>query len=131
MIWMRPISAARAPPLTNFRFACNLHNHPGRPTKDQEKVMANLKDIVATLAILSAGTLTLTGCKKEGGETTNPDEVTDGAGEGEGDAEADAEASCEGEGDVEADAEASCEGEGDAEAPAEGEGEAEAEAPAE
>lgn len=74
--------------------------------------MANLKDIVATLAILSAGTLTLTGCKKEG-ETTNPDEVeaadSAGAEGGEG------EASCKGE---EA-GEASCSGE-DVEAPADG-----------
>ncbi|PRQ05175.1 hypothetical protein ENSA5_04190 [Enhygromyxa salina] len=84
--------------------------------------MANLKDIVATLAILSAGTLTLTGCKKEGGETTNPDEVTadDAAGEGEGEGEG--EASCSGE----AEGEASCSGEdaaaeGDAEGDAEGE----------
>jgi hypothetical protein len=88
--------------------------------------MANLKEIVATLAILSAGTLTLTGCKKEG-ETTNPDEVKAGdsaapdGGEGEvapADGE-DAEASCSGE-DAPADggdAEASCSGEdADAEA---------------
>lgn len=84
--------------------------------------MANLKDIVATLAILSAGTLTLTGCKKEG-ETANPDEVK--AGESAG--ETPAEGSCKGEG--------SCEGdkaEGGEEAPAEGGEEAPAEeAPAE
>jgi hypothetical protein len=64
--------------------------------------MANLKDIVATLAILSAGTLTLTGCKKTEGETTKPDEVkTDAGGEGEGEGEAscsggEGEASCSG-----------------------------------
>ncbi|KIG13129.1 hypothetical protein DB30_00507 [Enhygromyxa salina] len=73
--------------------------------------MANLKDIVATLAILSAGTLTLTGCKKEG-ETTNPDEVE--AGDSAGPAEGEGEASCKGD-----DAEASCSGE---DAPADGAG---------
>ena len=88
--------------------------------------MANLKDIVATLAILSAGTLTLTGCEKtpEGGETTNPDEVKAGDSAGtETPAEepaADGEASCSG-----ADGEAACSGgdtpEGDAAA---GDGEA-------
>jgi hypothetical protein len=89
--------------------------------------MANLKDIVATLAILSAGTLTLTGCKKtpEGGETTNPDAVNagDSAGEtetpAEGDSAGEGEASCSG-----GEGEASCSG---GETPAEGEGEAAAE----
>jgi hypothetical protein len=72
--------------------------------------MANLKDIVATLAILSAGTLTLTGCEKEGGETTTPDEVTTTEGEA---APVEAEA---------ADGEASCSGEeAEVEAPADGE----------
>ena len=83
--------------------------------------MANLKDIVATLAILSAGTLTLTGCKKEG-ETANPDEVKAGDTEA-APADTAGEASCEGEG--------SCEGEkaeGGEEVPAE---EAPADAPAE
>lgn len=82
--------------------------------------MANLKDIVATLAILSAGTLTLTGCKKEGGETTNPDEVTtgDSAGTTETPAEGEGEASCSG-----GEGEASCSG-GEGETPAEGEGDA-------
>lgn len=83
--------------------------------------MANLKDIVATLAILSAGTLTLTGCKKEG-ETANPDEVKAGD-TGAAPAETEGEASCEGEG--------SCEGEkadgGGEEAPAEEPAEAPAE----
>jgi hypothetical protein len=97
---------------------------PGASTKDQEKVMANLKDIVATLAILSAGTLTLTGCKKEG-ETANPDEVK------AGDTAAPAEGSCEGE---KAEGEASCEGEGSCEGDKAEGGEADApaeEAPAE
>lgn len=82
--------------------------------------MANLKDIVATLAILSAGTLTLTGCKKTEGETTTPDEVTadDGAGTGEGEGagegEGEGEASCSG-----GEGEASCSG-GEGETPAEG-----------
>jgi hypothetical protein len=62
--------------------------------------MANLKDIVATLAILSAGTLTLTGCKKEG-ETANPDEVKAGdtgeAPPAEGEGSCKGEGSCEGE----------------------------------
>ena len=83
--------------------------------------MANLKDIVATLAILSAGTLTLTGCKKEG-ETANPDEVKAGdtaAPEGEGSCKA--EGSCKGEEAGEPTEDAPAE-----EAPAEGE-----EAPAE
>ena len=85
---------------------------PGTSTKDQDKVMANLKDIVATLAILSAGTLTLTGCKKEG-ETTNPDEVEAGDSAGAADGgEGEGEASCEGD-----DAEASGSGE---DAPADG-----------
>src|SRR5690606_29549178 len=112
MIWMRPISATRAPPPSNFVRECNLHNPGTRPTKDQEKVMANLKDIVATLAILSAGTLTLTGCKKTPeGETTNPDGAAagDSAGEvetpAEGEEAGEGEASCSGEG------EASCSGE--------------------
>jgi hypothetical protein len=100
------------PPPTNC-VRGDLHKTPGASTKDQEKVMANLKDIVATLAILSAGTLTLTGCKKEG-ETANPDEVKAGD-----TGEAPAEGSCSGEG--------SCKGE---EAPAEG-GEEPADAPAE
>jgi hypothetical protein len=78
--------------------------------------MANLKDIVATLAILSAGTLTLTGCKKEG-ETANPDEVKAGD-----TGETPAEGSCKGEG--------ACKGEEAGDAPAEGEEPAE-EAPAE
>ena len=78
--------------------------------------MANLKEIVATLAILSAGTLTLTGCKKEG-ETTNPDEVEAGDSAGAADG-GEGEASCKGE-----EAEASCSGD-DVEAPAEGEEEA-------
>lgn len=75
--------------------------------------MANLKDIVATLAILSAGTLTLTGCKKEGGETTNPDEVKagDSAGEGGGEATCSGEKTDEAEGGEEAPAEGSCSGE--------------------
>lgn len=78
--------------------------------------MANLKDIVATLAILSAGTLTLTGCKKEGGETTNPDEVKagDSAGAGEGEGEGGGEATCSGD---QTDAPA----DGGEEAPADGE----------
>ena len=78
--------------------------------------MANLKDIVATLAILGAGTLTLTGCEKKAAETTNPDEVkaADGATEGEascsGDkAEGEGEASCSG-GEAEGEGEASCSG---------------------
>jgi hypothetical protein len=63
--------------------------------------MANLKDIVATLAILSAGTLTLTGCKKTEGETAKPEEVkaddSGGAGEGEASCSGDeGEASCSG-----------------------------------
>jgi len=77
--------------------------------------MANLKEIAAALAILSAGTLTLSGCKKE--ETTTPDEVKagDSAGEAAADGEAadggaaDGEASCSGE--KAADGEASCSGE--------------------
>jgi len=81
--------------------------------------MANLKDIVATLAILSAGTLVLTGCEKGSGETTTPDEVktdapADTAVEAEascsGDSEEDAEASCSGEGEGEGEGEASCSG---------------------
>ena len=79
--------------------------------------MANLKDIVATLAILSAGTLTLTGCKDSGGETTNPDEVQadDAAGEGDAaDAAAEGEGSCAGE-DAAAEGEGSCGGEDAAE----------------
>ncbi|HLT40439.1 MAG TPA: hypothetical protein VK034_29370 [Enhygromyxa sp.] len=83
--------------------------------------MANLKDIVATLAILSAGTLTLTGCKKEGGETTNPDEVKAGDSAGEGEGAGEGEASCSG-----GEGEASCSG-GEGDAPAE-DGEAEGEA---
>ena len=72
--------------------------------------MANLKDIVATLAILSAGTLTLTGCNKDGAETTTPDAA---AGEGAGEAAAPAEGAGEGE--------ASCSGEGEGEASCSGE----------
>jgi hypothetical protein len=79
--------------------------------------MANLKDIVATLAILSAGTLTLTGCKKEG-ETTTPDDVEAGDSAGAAEEGGEVEASCKGEEAVE---EASCSGE---EAPADGEVEA-------
>lgn len=82
--------------------------------------MANLKDIVATLAILSAGTLTLTGCEK--GETTNPEQVTEGAGAEDGAAEP--EASCSGD----KEAEASCSGEADAEASCSGDKEADGEA---
>lgn len=84
-------------PTNLTRFACNLYNPRGIDEGHQEKVMANLKDIVATLAILSAGTLTLTGCKKEG-ETANPDEVK--AGESAG---AEGEGSCKGEGGCEGD----------------------------
>ncbi len=72
--------------------------------------MANLKDIVAALAILSAGTLTLTGCKKTEGETTTPDaggEVTPA----EGETPAEVEAPAEG-GEAPAEGEASCSGEG-------------------
>jgi hypothetical protein len=113
-------------PTVELRSRVNLHKPPGRPTKtkDQEKIMANLKDIVATLAILSAGTLTLTGCKKDGGETTNPDaggdvKAGDSAGTetpAEGDSAGEGEASCSGEG------EASCSGKEGEDAPAEGEG---------
>lgn len=73
--------------------------------------MANLKEIAAALAILSAGTLTLSGCKKE--ETATPDDVkaADSAGEETpadgGDAAADGEASCS----AAADGEAACSGE--------------------
>jgi hypothetical protein len=64
--------------------------------------MANLKDIVATLAILSAGTLTLTGCKKTEGETTNPDgvEAGDSAGAAEGETPAEGEDAAAGEGEA-------------------------------
>lgn len=69
--------------------------------------MANLKEIAAALAILSAGTLTLSGCKKE--ETATPDDAaaadsaaTEAPAEG-------GEASCSGE--AAADGEASCSGE--------------------
>jgi hypothetical protein len=86
--------------------------------------MANLKDIVATLAILSAGTLTLTGCEKSGAETTTPDAA---AGEAAGEATpAEGEASCSGEADAEG--EASCSGEADAEGEASCSGEADGEA---
>jgi len=90
--------------------------------------MANLKDIVATLAILSAGSLALTGCKKEG-ETTNPDEVKaddggeaadGGAADGEG---GDGEGSCGADG-AGGDGEGSCGADGAADGGGEGEGEA-------
>jgi hypothetical protein len=72
--------------------------------------MANLKEIAAALAILSAGTLTISGCKKE--ETTTPDDVkaadtAETPADGGGDAAADGEASCSGA----AEGEAACSGE--------------------
>jgi hypothetical protein len=81
--------------------------------------MANLKDIVATLAILSAGTLTLTGCKKDGAETTTPD-----AAAGAGEATPEGEASCSGEAEGEASCSGDAEGEASCSGDAEGEGEA-------
>ncbi len=110
---------------------------PGTTDKDQEKIMANLKDIVATLAILSSGTLMLTGCEKGEDASNNPDEKAaedggeaaaeggeapegscsgdkaDGEGSCSGEAAADGEAACSGdkaEGGEAADGEASCSG---------------------
>ncbi|MFV8752889.1 hypothetical protein ACNOYE_20275 [Nannocystaceae bacterium ST9] len=73
--------------------------------------MANLKEIAAALAILSAGTLTLSGCKKE--ETANPDDVKaeDSAGAEGGEAAADGAAEGDAAADGAAEGEAACSGE--------------------
>ena len=60
--------------------------------------MANLKDIVATLAILSAGTLTVTGCEKSDADASNAPDGGDAAAEGEGSCSGDkGEGSCSGD----------------------------------
>ncbi len=86
--------------------------------------MANLKDIVATLAILGAGSLALTACEKEGA-TTTPDDAAAAEGEASCSGDKDAEASCSGE--AAADGEASCSGEAAADGEASCSGEADAE----
>jgi hypothetical protein len=80
--------------------------------------MANLKEIAAALAILTAGTLTLSGCKKE--ETATPDDAkaADTAAVEEAPAEG-GEASCSGDKAAEG-GEASCSGEAAADGAAEG-----------
>jgi hypothetical protein len=80
--------------------------------------MANLKDILATLAILSAGTLAVSGCEKKDADASNPPESTGGAAEGgeagaEGGAAEGGEAGAEGEGSCSGDkagGEGSCSG---------------------